>query len=179
MTVTATPPLKLSNLVTEFGSDGTPSLKDYVRGGARVPDIAANAAVANTTGALKLSQFYSTVAADVSMTYLGDESVTGAGGTLTAPVRTVAGLGTGVVVNVRINTSGGTDGGCSYKKNAAAYVFIDATAGWTGTFTLTNGDTLTLRGIKGTDPAPQTSSCTVVNESDGSAAIATGLFNFT
>jgi hypothetical protein len=60
MAVTSSNPIKLSDLIAEFGSDGSPSLRDYYRGGPRVPNSATNAAVSTDPNALKLTQFYGT-----------------------------------------------------------------------------------------------------------------------
>lgn len=56
MTVPATP--KLSDVIAEFGSNGSPkNLGAYVRGGAYVPNTSANSAIATSASGLKLSQF--------------------------------------------------------------------------------------------------------------------------
>jgi hypothetical protein len=51
-------PIKLSDLVAEFGSDGSPSLRDYYRGGPRVPNSGTNAAISTDPASLRLTQFY-------------------------------------------------------------------------------------------------------------------------
>lgn len=50
---------RLLELTGEFGSDGTPTLRDYVRGGARLPYSGnpSHANIATTAGGLLLSQF--------------------------------------------------------------------------------------------------------------------------
>lgn len=58
MTLQTSAPISLSNVVTEFGSDGTPQLSDYTRGGSRVPDTSANSSISATSSGLSLSQFY-------------------------------------------------------------------------------------------------------------------------
>ena len=51
-------PPKLSDVIAEFGTNGSPlNLGAYVRGGAYVPDTAANAAVSISASSLALSQF--------------------------------------------------------------------------------------------------------------------------
>ena len=58
MTLPASGPISLNDLALEFGYFGADQrLGDYYRGGARVPNIAANAAVP-TSGVISLSNFY-------------------------------------------------------------------------------------------------------------------------
>lgn len=51
-------PLKFTDLLAEFGSDGSPFFSDYFRGGALVADTQTNIAIAAAGGTLRLSQFY-------------------------------------------------------------------------------------------------------------------------
>lgn len=60
-------PIKLSDLVTEFGSDGSPSLRDYYRGGPRVPNSGTNAAISTDPASLRLTQFYGAANFSVSV----------------------------------------------------------------------------------------------------------------
>ena len=164
MTVTATPPLKLSNLVTEFGSDGTPSLKDYVRGGARVPDIAANAAVANTTGALKLSQFYGTQAGDVTPNAIAWADVIGTLTIATSSTQTLSGIT--VPIMIRVNHDGDVDITFTRSVNGGL-----RTAMVTGdTFTMNNGDTLNFRSANSSGSS-NFCSATIINVSDGNTTL--------
>jgi hypothetical protein len=53
--MTVTSPPSLGKIIAEFG--GPSNLGAYVRGGAYVPNVAANAAVSTTAAGLKISQF--------------------------------------------------------------------------------------------------------------------------
>ena len=57
MTLQSSGAISLANIQTEFGGDGSPSLSEYYRGGGRVPNIAANAAIP-TEGQISLFNFY-------------------------------------------------------------------------------------------------------------------------
>lgn len=50
--------LKLSQVATEFGSDGSTQLTDYNRGGGQVPESPITVGISGTDAGLKLSQFY-------------------------------------------------------------------------------------------------------------------------
>lgn len=60
MTLQASAPISLANIVTEFGGAAPHSLSEYVRGGAYVPNVSQNNAVSTSASGLKISQFYST-----------------------------------------------------------------------------------------------------------------------
>ena len=94
--MTVTSPVSLSKIITEFGSGGAPkNLGAYVRGGAYVPNTPANAAVATTAAALKLSQFVgATKYTAVSITSANDSTVLVPGeGTYRPPPNTCAATG--------------------------------------------------------------------------------------
>ena len=64
MTLQASGPISINDLVAEFGGVSPHSLWEYFRGGGLVPDIAANANVP-TTFPISLQQFYGATAASV------------------------------------------------------------------------------------------------------------------
>lgn len=57
MVLQASGPISLADIAAEFGGAAPHSLSEYYRGGANVPDTAANAGIP-TSGAIKLSDFY-------------------------------------------------------------------------------------------------------------------------
>ena len=58
MAIKTTGPLNFQDIVDEFGGSGEAKLSEYYRGGGKVPNTNANAAIAVSPGELKLSQFY-------------------------------------------------------------------------------------------------------------------------
>jgi hypothetical protein len=74
-------PIKLSDLIAEFGSDGSPSMRDYYRGGPRVPNSATNAAISTDPNSLRLTQFYGARSFAVDITnYYKEDGVLAPGG---------------------------------------------------------------------------------------------------
>jgi len=161
MAVTATPPLALSDLVTEFGTDGSTALSDYVRGGALVPDTAPNAAVSATSAGLQLSQFYSTSAADIIPDAVDWTDTSGSVATLTGNTQTITGIT--VAINLKITFTGGTNGiTYKYKKNSDGYV--DLVSG--DVFSVSSGDVINFRGVRGA-PGADAGTLSVYNNSNG------------
>lgn len=136
MTIGANP--KLSEVVSDFGSDGTPSLADYVRGGARVPNVTAYNAVATSAASLKLSQFASLTGPIKVNSDWGSQSganpQTSATRTLTVPG------GTGTLRIDRTSTVGTPT--FTYSKNGGAFTTVTNP---TMTLSVANGDTIAFR----------------------------------
>ena len=82
MAIKTTGPLNFQDIVDEFGGSGKAKLSEYYRGGGKVPNTNANAAIAVSPGELKLSQFYG-ARKEIFLTYTaygGGGSGGGAGG---------------------------------------------------------------------------------------------------
>ncbi len=58
MAIKTTGPINFQDIIDEFGGTGQADLSEYYRGGSFVPNTNANANIAVSPGALKLSQFY-------------------------------------------------------------------------------------------------------------------------
>lgn len=86
--MTVSSPASLSKLVTEFGSDGSPSLQDYNRGGGRVPNTSVNAAISTSKTSLSLASFVGSNAY-FSITASANWGTNPATGTVTASTRTL------------------------------------------------------------------------------------------
>lgn len=115
--MTVTSPVSLSKVVTEFGSDGSPSLRDYYRGGPRVPNTTANAAISTSASSLVLSSFLNSNSY-FSITVAANWGTTGTTGTVSSstPALTVP-SGTSTIRFEVIADSGG--GATSYLINGA------------------------------------------------------------
>lgn len=139
--MTVSSPASLSKLITEFGSDGSPSLQDYNRGGGRVPNTAANAAISTSKTSLSLNSFVGSNAY-FSITVAANWGTTGTTGTVSSstPALTVP-SGTSTIRFEIIADSGG--GATSYIINGANQGSISD--GFT--LSVSNGTTLGFRKV--------------------------------
>lgn len=158
-------PFSLSEVMGEFGADSSPSLRDYLRGGAYVPNTGANSGVP-ASGTISLSDLAGAVATappDTTPNSVNWANVSGATSASNAN-QTISGIAT--TISLTWN-QGGLE--TLYSKNGGSFV-----AG-TGV-TVSNGDTLRFK-VETEFEVSDSGTITVRNASDGNTVLDTFTYN--
>lgn len=171
MAMQTTGPIKFSQLQAEFGGSNPISLSEYYRGGAYVVNGSSSTNTIPTSGAIAISKFYGTAAADLTPDAINWPNAVSYGGTYqqggraNTAARTISGISQPIQLRVLVTALdhtqyGGVD--VAYSKNGAPYVYYGTlTYGsigemWAGStqstsITVANGDTLAFQFTTGGD----------------------------
>ena len=161
----------ITHVASEFGDDGSISLRDYLRGGGLVPDIGANSGVP-TSGTISLRDLLGAEAS--SPTDKTPDAVNWANiGPGTVPQnnanQTISGITTTITLEAFY-----TSGLLYYSKNDGAFTFI----GNGGSVTVSNNDTLRWQ-MAPAAPGTVSGTVTVRNASDGDVDLDTFTYSVT
>lgn len=162
----------ITHIAGEFGGDGSLSLRDYLRGGSLVPDIAANSGVP-TSGTLSMRDLLGAEAsspADVTPDAVNWANI----GPGTSPQsnanQTINGIDTTITLEINADSAGLFE----YSLNSGSFTFIANG----GQVPVSNGDTLRWR-VSPAAPGTVSGTITITNESDGSAVLDTFTYSVT
>lgn len=154
--------IRLSQLQGEFGGSNPVSMSEYYRGGSYVINGSSTTNSIPTSGAIRMSNFYGTSAADLTpdpvnwanMTSFGNKYVFG-GTSFNAP-QTIQGITQAINLQIycadvlHSDSPGGVD--IWYRKNGVTewtYLGTRYSAGVLGNISMSNGETLAFRFVTG------------------------------
>jgi hypothetical protein len=143
MAITGSGPISFSNLQTEFGGSNPISLSEYYRGGSYTTS---NNTGVPTTGAISLSQFYSTTAADYIPTAFNINNVSVSGTTYAVQdSNTVTITGITTAISLTIDTTDANVNTTNGATTLTVYALVNAVEAGSITWTRsTNGSSTAI-----------------------------------
>ncbi len=161
----------VTHVAGEFGTSGSISLRDYLRGGALVPNTGANSGVP-TSGTISLRDLLgaeATTATDVTPNSVNWGNIGPGFSPQVNSNQTISGINTTITLEVNYT---GSSVFMYYRINSGSYTLISSG----GQFTVSNGQTVNFQAIT-TNPTTVSGTVTITNESDGGASLDTFTYN--